>query len=199
MSTDLAVKEFSASQVELIRSIAAPKCTDDEFKLLLYQAKTYGLDPLVKQIWAVKYQASAPASIFVGRDGLLAIAHRSGMFDGMESGTKTVDNKLYGWAKVYRKDMRVPFSIEVSAKEYNKGQGTWSTHPETMIQKVAEAQALKRAFSISGIYTQEEMPDEMCKPQMVDITPEDDQPKGKCKKVPVHVHKPQGEIAYPVQ
>jgi hypothetical protein len=53
MTTDLIIKEFPASQVELIRSIAAPKCTDDEFKLLLYQAKTYGLDPLVKQIFSL--------------------------------------------------------------------------------------------------------------------------------------------------
>lgn len=193
MSTDLTVKDFSASQVELIRSIAAPKCTDDEFKLLLYQAKTYGLDPLVKQIWAVKYQDGRPASIFVGRDGLLAIAHRSGMFDGMESGTKTIDGKLYGWAKVYRKDMRVAFGVEVSAKEYNRSMGTWNTHPETMIQKVAESQALRRAFSISGIYTPEEMP-EVEKPPMQDITPDDGKSKGKYKKLPVHINKSQSDI-----
>ena len=193
-NNQLVVKEFSVSQIELIRNIAAPKCSDDEFKLLLYQAKTYGLDPLVKQIWAVKYDSNRPASIFVGRDGLLAIAHRSGMFDGMESGTKTIDGKLYGWAKAYRRDMRVPFGIEVSAKEYNRGMGTWNTHPETMIQKVAEAQALRRAFSISGIYTPEEMP-EVEKPPMQDITPQDMQePKGKMKKAPVHIHKPQSEI-----
>lgn len=186
MTTDLTVKEFSASDIELIRNVAAPKCTDSEFRLLLYQAKTYGLDPLLRQIWAVKYQESKPASIFAGRDGFLTIAHRSGMFDGMESGTKTTDGKLYGWAKVYRKDMRVPFSVEVSAKEYNRGMGTWATHPETMIQKVAEAQALRRAFSISGIYSPEEMP-EPEKSRMVDITP-DAEPKGKIKKAPVHIH-----------
>ncbi len=148
----------------------------------------------MKQIWAVKYQDNRPASIFVGRDGLLAIAHRSGAFDGMESGTKTIDGKLYGWAKVYRKDMRVPFSIEVSAKEYNKGLGTWTTHPETTIQKVAEAQALRRAFSISGVYSPEEMSEEQQKPPMQDITPSDEEPKGKIRKAPVHVHKPMSEI-----
>lgn len=185
MTTDLIVKDFSASDIELIRNTAAPRCTDSEFRLLLYQAKTYGLDPLLKQIWAVKYADNKPASIFAGRDGFLAIAHRSGMFDGMESGTRMDGVELIGWAKVYRKDMRVPFSVEVSAKEYNRNQGTWMTHPKTMIQKVAETQALRRAFQISGIYTQEEMP-EPEKPEMKDITPEE--PKKKGGKVPVHVH-----------
>ena len=186
MSQELVIKEFSASDIELIRNVSAPKCTDSEFRLLLYQAKTYGLDPLKKEIWAVKYQDGKPASIFVGRDGHLAIAHRSQMFDGMESGTRMDGIELIGWAKVYRKDMRVPFSVEVSAKEYNRGQGTWNTHPRTMIQKVAEAQALRRAFAIHGIYS----PDEMSEPEKhepKDITPSDE-PKGKMKKMPVHVH-----------
>jgi phage recombination protein Bet len=176
---------YTPDQVTLIKNIAAPKCTDDEFKLLLYQARIYKLDPLLKQIWAVKYQNDRPASIFAGRDGFLAIAHRSGMFDGMESGSRMDGTELVGWAKVYRKDMSHPFCVEVKAKEYNRGMGTWTTHPATMIQKVAEAQALRRAFSISGIYSPEEMP-EPEKPPMRDITPPEEKKKG--SKPPMHIH-----------
>ena len=187
MSNDLI--PYTPEQVTLIKNIAAPKCTDDEFKLLLYQAKTYKLDPLLKQIWAVKYTDSKPASIFAGRDGFLAIAHRSGAFDGMESGFRTTDKgEVIGWAKVYRKDMSHPFCVEVSMKEYNRNQGTWLTHGTTMIVKVAEAQALRKAFQISGIYSPDEMPEQMERP-MRDITP-DDEPKGKYKKAPVHIHAP---------
>jgi phage recombination protein Bet len=187
MSNDLI--PYTPEQVTLIKNIAAPKCTDDEFKLLLYQAKTYKLDPLLKQIWAVKYTDSKPASIFAGRDGFLAIAHRSGAFDGMESGFRTTDKgEVIGWAKVYRKDMSHPFCVEVSMKEYNRNQGTWLTHGTTMIVKVAEAQALRKAFQISGIYSPDEMPEQMERP-MRDITP-DDEPKGKYKKAPVHIHTP---------
>jgi phage recombination protein Bet len=182
MTTDLVEKEFSVNEIALIKNIAAPKCTDDEFKLLLYQARTYNLDPLLKQIWAVKYDASKPASIFVGRDGLLTIALRSGVFDGMESGSRMDGTELIGWAKVYRKDMSHPFSVEVKAKEYNRNQSLWNTHPSTMIQKVAEAQALKRAFQISGIYSPDEMP-EPERPPMRDITPE---PVKKGGRAPVH-------------
>ena len=184
MTTDIVT--YTPEQVTLIKSIAAPKCTDDEFKLLLYQAQEYRLNPLLKQIWAVKYQDNKPASIFVGRDGLLTIALRSGVFDGMESGSRIEGVELIGWAKVYRKDMSHPFSIEVKAKEYNRNQSVWLTHPSAMIQKVAEAQALKRAFQISGIYTPEEMPD-VEKPPMRDITPPDEKKKG--GKPPVHMLK----------
>lgn len=184
MSNDIIPREFSTNEVALIKNIAAPKCTDDEFKLLLYQAKTYGLDPLLKQIWAVKYTDSKPASIFAGRDGFLTIAHRSGAFDGMESGFRVEGTNVIGWAKVYRKDMTHPFCVEVNMKEYNRNQGTWLTHPNTMIVKVAEAQALRKAFQISGIYSPDEMPEPQEKPPMRDITPEPEKKKG--GKVPVH-------------
>ena len=170
MTNDLVVKEWSANELSLIKNIAAPKCTDDEFKLLLYQAETYKLDPLLKQIWAVKYSSDKPASIFAGRDGFLAIAHRSGKFDGMESGVRKEGGDTIGFAKVYRKDMKMPFSVEVSLSEYNRKQGTWLSHPATMIQKVAEAQALRKAFQISGIYSQEEQWAEV-KPPMKEVSP----------------------------
>jgi phage recombination protein Bet len=183
MTTDLVTKEWSVNEITLIKNIAAPKCTDDEFKLLLYQAKTYRLDPLLKQIWAVKYSDNKPASIFAGRDGFLAIAHRSGAFDGMESGFRTEGTNIIGWAKVYRKDMSHPFCVEVNMKEYNRNQGTWLTHGTTMIVKVAEAQALRKAFQISGIFSPDEMP-ESEKPPMRDITPEPE--RKKYVKAPVH-------------
>lgn len=143
-------------KVRLIKDMVARGCTDDEFEIFAHQSIIHGLDPLRGQIYVVKY-GGAPAKIFTGRDGYLEIAHRSGVFDGMESGTR-VDEKgdLVGWCKVFRKDMSHPFSIEVYYKEYSTGKNLWTSKPRVMIQKVAESSALRRAFSISGIYTPEE-------------------------------------------
>jgi len=151
-----AVIEFDADKIKLVRDTVAQGCTETEFQLLLYQARTYQLDPLRREIWAIKYDPARPASIFTGRDGFLKIAHASGQFDGMESGVREHDTGLVGWAKVYRKDMSHPFSVEVYEKEYNTGRGQWQKMPRTMIQKVAESQALRKAFAINGIYSQEE-------------------------------------------
>ncbi|MBN2734749.1 MAG: phage recombination protein Bet [Methanomicrobiaceae archaeon] len=154
----VAVQELSAEKLQLIKNICAKDCTDNEFQLLMHLAKTYGLDPLARQIWAVKYPGS-PAQIFCGRDGLLVIAHRSEVFDGMESGVRKEDEEFIGWARVFRKDMSKPFYREVYGSEYNTGKALWKSKPRTMIQKVAEAQALRLAFSITGMYSQEEMDD----------------------------------------
>jgi phage recombination protein Bet len=154
MTTDLMV--INEDQKNLIKATLARNCTDTEFQMLLYQASVLQLDPLRKQIWAVKF-ADQPALIFVGRDGYLQIAHRSGNFDGMESGTKkNEDGAVIGFAKVYRKDMSHPIYKEVLLSEYDKKQGNWKTMPMTMIQKVAESQALRAAFAISGVYSPEE-------------------------------------------
>ncbi len=147
---------YSQEELQLIRDVCAKDCTTTEFKLLMQLAKTYRLDPFAKQIWAVKY-GDNPAQIFCGRDGFLAIAHRSGQFDGMESGTREEDGDLVGWCKVYRKDMSRPFYVEVYAKEYSTGRNLWKTKPRTMIQKVAEAQCLRRGFAVSGLYAPEEI------------------------------------------
>jgi hypothetical protein len=61
------------------------------------------------------------------------------------------------YAKVYRKDMDNPFYVEVDMAEYSTGQALWKSKPRTMLIKVAESQALRRAFSISNIYGEEEM------------------------------------------
>jgi phage recombination protein Bet len=148
--------QYNPQQIQLIRDMCARDCTENEFLLLMQLAKTYQLDPFAKQIWAVKY-GNNPAAIFCGRDGFLAIAHRSGKFDGMESGTRKDGDDLIGWCRVYRKDMSRPFEVEVSLSEYSTGKNLWQTKPKTMIIKVAESHALRRAFGISGLYSPEEI------------------------------------------
>lgn len=151
--------------VDVLRRMYAKDCTNDEFAVFCALAKKYELDPALHQIWAVKY-GNNPASFIVGRDGMLEFAHRSGYFDGMESGTTGDKSKgdLAGWAKVYRTDMTHPFCVTVDYLEYvatdRNGKPTrfWAEKPKTMITKVAEAQALRKAFRMTGVYCEDEMP-----------------------------------------
>lgn len=198
MANELTVlkKPWTQEELALVKATAAPRCSDEEFQLLLYQAKTYKLDPLLKQIWAVKYHDGKPASIFVGRDGYLSIAHQSGQFDGMDSGTRGDGDDLIGFASVWRRDMKQPFKVEVALKEYNKKSGNWLTMPRTMIQKVAESQALRRAFNISGVYAPEEMPEAPAQPirvagSVVDAEVVQQHPASAVKEVPIKTGKQQ--------
>ncbi len=147
---------YDREKLQLIRDMFAKGASDNEFGVMIELARKYQLDPFARQIWLVKY-GDNPAQIFCGRDGYLAIAHRSGQFDGIQSGSRIVDDELIGWCKVYRKDMSHPIEVEVYASEYSTGKNLWRDKPRTMIQKVAEAHALRRAFSISGLYSPEEI------------------------------------------
>ena len=153
---DMKKELWSEDDKKLIRDTVAKGTSESEFKLFLYTASKYGLDPLVKQIWCVKY-GNQPAAIFTGRDGFLSIAHRSGHFDGMETVAIKEKGKLIGArCTVWREDMTHPFVVEVSLNEYNTHKSNWQKMPETMIKKVAESQCLRKAFDISGIYAPEE-------------------------------------------
>lgn len=178
------------SQIDLVKSMVAKNASDDEFKLMCHMANKYGLDPLAKQIWLVKY-GDAPASIFTGRDGFLSIGHRTGQFAGMETRVEKVCEaidveksikKNGQWEKinvkrewqykavctVRRNDSDFPFISEVYEEEYTTCMNLWTSKPRTMIGKVAESQCLRKAFDISGLYSPEEMPE----PEPKDVTPE---------------------------
>jgi phage recombination protein Bet len=64
-----------------------------------------------------------------------------------------------GWARVYRKDRRMPIVAKVDINEYKKNSPTWTDIPRTMIRKVALVQALREAgFLTSGAYDSAEVP-----------------------------------------
>lgn len=62
------------------------------------------------------------------------------------------------WARCRRKGHDDTFFIAYW-KFYNQGRNTWETHPDAMIQKCAESVALRKAFSISGIIGEGELPE----------------------------------------
>ena len=145
-------------RILLIKAKVAPDATNTEFELLMYLANKYNLDPLLKQIWLVKF-GNSPAQIYAGRDGFLEIAHRSGHFDGMETVVFFDEDKkpINAVCTVWRNDMTHPIKSDVLFKEYTTGKNLWATKPAVMIGKVAESVALRKAFSVSGLYSPEEM------------------------------------------
>lgn len=193
MSNEIVKASDWQSQIDLVKRMYAKGATDDEFKLMSHIAVKYELDPLVKQIWLVKY-GTQPASIFTGRDGFLSIAHRTGQFAGMSTEVVKVDEKIEvvksrknfkgekitnvvkrEWqykavCTVRRKDTPHPFIVEVYEEEYTTAENLWQTKPRTMLGKVAESQCLRKAFDIAGLYSPEEMPEHDEK----DITPQTD-------------------------
>ena len=170
-----AVVFFSDQEKKVIRDTVGKSLSDPQFNVFMYTCQALGLNPLLNEIACVTYRSHTTGetsmSIQVMRDGFLTVAHRSSKFAGLESGVyekgdKKIDGLIAsertGWAKAYHKDFQVPVYQEADFSEYNAptkgGKPTlWASKPKTMIKKVAEAMALRKAFNINGVYAPEEM------------------------------------------
>lgn len=169
-----ALVKFNQEQIDLIKSQIAPKATDDELKLFIYQCNRTGLDPLGRQIYAIhrwnKQQNKEVMTIQPSIDGFRVIAERSKDYGGQDEPVWGQDEKGESFCKVtvykFRGDTRYPAAVGVAYwKEYvqtdkeGRPSGLWAKMPRTMLAKVAEALALRKAFpdALSGLYTGEEM------------------------------------------
>jgi phage recombination protein Bet len=166
MSKELQVINFNEEQIALIKSQIAKDCTNDELELFLYQCKQTGLNPLTRQIYAIKRYGRM--TIQTSIDGFRVIAERSGSYAGQDEPIWEDDDKGFPikcTVKVYKFtphfEQRYCAGVGVAHfKEYYPNPiNLQKSMPHTMIAKVAEALALRKAFpqDLSGLYTGEEM------------------------------------------
>lgn len=130
----------------LLKAIGLDKVPPEQREIALAIAKRYELDLLLKHLVLVDGRP------YITRDGLLHVAHRSGVLDGIEvtdAEVVTIPDVGAFWrasCSVYRKDMSRPFTY--SGRYPTKG-GNQRYAPE-MAVKVAEVMALRRAFDVSA-------------------------------------------------
>ena len=153
--------------------------SDAEVVMFISLCRTNLLNPFIGDCYLIKYDDRSPATMVTARDAFMRRAESAqGIYLGYQSGIIVIrDNKVIelegafflpkdqlvgGWAKVYRQDRTYPAMQKVRLAEYNTGKSNWAMKPATMIQKVAEAQAFRKAFPLQtgGMYIPEEMPDE---------------------------------------
>jgi phage recombination protein Bet len=167
--------QWTEEQIATLTKTVAKDASVDELNMFLHLSKTYGLDPFAKEIWFIKMRG-APV-IMTSRDGYLKIANNNPTFEGLVSdvvyegdlfkkipdgvdhqyGVNKRGRILGAYALVYRKNVRFPIYVFAPYQDYNKPGDVWRQYPHAMILKVAESMALKRAFSLSGLVSREEM------------------------------------------
>lgn len=217
-TTDVA--RLTDERMQLIKRTIASDLNDREFELFIATCRSYGLDPVKREIFATKDKAGRVSHI-TSRDGYLSIALRHPEYRGMRSGvvrkndTFEVDARegaetplvhkfgadrgpiVGAWALVYREG-RMPSFQYVEFSEYKRNTPVWDQYPSAMIEKVAHSRALKFAFGISGLVTQEEMgyeaPRQAQAPRPTSVTVE-----AVAKQAPARVPAPSAEAEWELE
>lgn len=173
MNDKALMTQNNVEMLHTLRNTVAPGLTDSEFALFAEIVKSTGLNPVTKEVWAIK--AGGRLQLMTGINGFLRIANSHPMFDGMEVEFEW-DNKqlVSATAKVYRKDRRFPAVATAYMNEYGKPSPIWKTMPSVMLSKCAKSLAIREAFvqELGGLYTQEEMPAEFAPPRATTIPQE---------------------------
>jgi phage recombination protein Bet len=183
VSTQLAVYEnvaleraevWDEDRTALLKRTICRGASDDELALFVETCARTGLNPFMRQVHAVKRwdarEKREVMSIQVGIDGFRLIAERTGRYvPGREPTFATDDKGKVLSATAYVKKLVANEWHEIAAtawyEEYvqltrdGAPNSMWARMPRTMLAKVAESLALRRAFpaDMSGLYSPEEM------------------------------------------
>jgi len=182
--------QLTEHQIDLIKRLCARDATPDEFELFLTICKRSRLDPFKKEIYCIIFSKDDPKKrqmvLITGIDGFRSMAARDHKDFG---GTSAAS---YTWfdppMKTPRAGKLIPETATVTA--YRKGGTTatatayweefapadmttdradfWRRMPKLMLEKCAEARALRKCFpGLGNIFTHEEMDQ-----SMQDLSPE---------------------------
>ena len=124
----------------------------EQFAAFLLVAREYGLNPLVKEIYAFPSKGGGITPI-VSIDGWLRMANDHEQFDGIEHHDHLDDsgNLVSITARLYRKDRSHPTTCTEYLVECRQGTEPWKKWPARMLRHKATIQAIRYGRGFSGI------------------------------------------------
>lgn len=151
--------------------------TDEQVMKFMMMCRAQSLNPWLNDAYLVGYDSKdGPTfSLITAHQAFLKRAEASPEFDGIESGVIVMrgdqiteragdlvikgETLVGGWARVHRRDRRVPAYDAVNLETFDQQRSRWNVDKAGMIVKCAEASALRKAFpsTLAAMYCKEEM------------------------------------------
>lgn len=157
----LAAQGHAPAELDLLRRFVCPDASDGELMFFIMYCKQHSLDPFCKQAYLLKTKQGP--QVCLGIDAMRIRAAQSGEYAGQDEPFFEVDAKggiVACLVTVYRFVMgqRVPFHGNAWMAESRGGTPIWSQRPRGMLEKCAEAKALRKGFPerCGGFYAPEE-------------------------------------------
>ena len=139
----------------MLKRTCFAKCrNDDEFMAMCIVANTYGLNPILKEIYAFPNKKTGAVVPVVGVDGWMRIINSHPAIDGIEF-AETADGS-YCTAIIYRKDRAHPVKVTEWLDECRGDTDPWNKWPRRMLRHKALIQAARIAFGFTGIFDPDE-------------------------------------------
>ena len=134
---------------------------NEEFDALCLIAKTYGLNPITREIYAFQSKGGGAVVPIVGVDGYVSLLNRQPDFDGLDfryadtAVTAGVAKNAPEWVEcmIYRKGKSRPVVVREYMDECFRLTEPWKTHPRRMLRHKALCQAVRVAYGFSGVYS----------------------------------------------
>ncbi|MGL5204666.1 MAG: recombinase RecT [Metamycoplasmataceae bacterium] len=130
----------------------ADKLTDNEKVQFIAMCQAMQLNPLKKEIYAVKYKDKF--TIVVGYQTYIERAYATGLVDYYGADLiipEGAEAKPMEWSCKFfikRKDSTKEMTTTIYFKEFTTGQSTWLSKPKFMLEKCAIAVGMRRAFPL---------------------------------------------------
>ena len=139
---------------EVLKATAFKACKNDEqFAALIIVANTYGLNPLLKELYAFPGKGGEIVPI-VSIDGWLRIVNDHPQMDGMSDAW--ADDGSWCEVTIYRKDRKHPTVHREYLEEVKRGSDPWKQHPRRMLKWKTIIQTGRIAFGFGGIHDEDE-------------------------------------------
>ena len=175
IETSMKALAFNSEEIQFIKDKYAPNATEIEFKEFIALCQMIGANPMLKEIYFIKYGSGDQGKASIVKSYLFKIkqANATGLFQGFTNPEYLDDksNWLDAWpwdttqraplacrVGVRRKDWQLPQFATINWRDRVKNQAEWKNQAVHMLTKCTESAALDLAFgSLIGMPILEEI------------------------------------------